>query len=118
MRAKEKSELWSHYINDNRAEIKTAMANLYRKQNPFRVDLYLFDDGEFLEFVNVGGNNWLESDQEYVVVYSCNFEYSESLDYRPYDLSVDGWMEMELQRYEIGIKMQESYERESEEVAP
>lgn len=96
MRAKAKTETWKHYIADNEAEIKAAMLKLYKQQNPFRVDLYLWDDGEFLEFTNVGGNNWIESDQDHVIIYSCNFERANSLDFCPSDYAIDEWITQEL----------------------
>ena len=92
MRAKAKTETWKHYIVDNEAEIKAAMLNLYKQQNPFRVDLYLWDDGEFQEFSNVGGNNWIESDQDYVIIYSCNFECADSIDNPTDDYTIDEWL--------------------------
>ena len=70
MKAKEANQTWSAYIRENEDEILKAMYSLAKAMNPFRIDLYLQEDGTIQEFTNIGGNNWIESDEDHIILLS------------------------------------------------
>lgn len=92
MKAKEASQAWSAYIRENEDEILEAMYKLAKAMNPFRIDLYLWEDGTIQEFINIGGNSWIESEEDHIVLLSFDgslVDYREATEYEIEDAMDD-----------------------------
>lgn len=100
----------SEIIRQNYDKLIEAIIALEKSDPKYQVDLYLYPDGSTDEFVNVGGNSWLNDD--HIKIYSCNHEY---WDFDIEDIDEATLYEQAAAYIEGAIEWEEQEERYEEE---
>ena len=110
---------WSVVAKENYEKLAELMKKVHLGNYPFQIDIYLYPDGSVDDFVNVGGNSWLNDD--HITVARINhehwdipeWEFDKEGNYSPQDM--DYLMAIIHDDIDGFIEAQKVYER-SEEV--